>query len=620
MSGFIKFVPRKFLDTYDNIIDYIHYAFSLNARTIDVRNNTITETTEVDPDIKESVQYYRVNEYGRPIHSASNWLNMFNKHGKIYSFFMPYTHMQCNQTVDNIMISDVNETLESQADNAAKKSIKNNLLDNNDESIEVESDGKLKLDESSQGINYNDCNFMLKVGVMERINNIGKGITVKSSDSNNKKGKIMKKKEYTIDLREIPEGRDKILFENFISIPPDLEDYVKANDKQGKRKDLPICYLVSNGNHSYLFIQTLNGNVFVIGFGPLTESTDYNNNAVIEDGESTNNIPLPGRVDGVDRYYTEASPDLNINDNWLSYVCFLDKKILENLKNMLKSTTLIKFTTVNDNLTGSVSICFFKSTAKEPKSDNNYSYSYKHNCLGWVQRMLGIEIPVTEGNPIKIGRDSGITRTSHENVPYLLNSLSPQAIKAIEDAHRTGGSKALYDVIKNIQEGETPYGIQSFFSEEQPDPLIKRFTMQNIRELFLSKNAESINNFIKFINNPNNTAIIEQLNKIFTIDQNNNIIFNPNVNDYKFTKEELRQIFTSNELNKIFLFKPDVLREIFSLENKSMKEEVKEIFGPENYAAIFPSVSNKRKRGGKRTKAKSKRNKPKKKTLRRRKN
>lgn len=194
MSGFIKFVPRKFLDTYDNIIDYIHYAFSLNARTIDVRNNTITETTEVDPDIKESVQYYRVNEYGRPIHSASNWLNMFNKHGKIYSFFMPYTHMQCNQTVDNIMISDVNETLESQADNAAKKSIKNNLLDNNDESIEVESDGKLKLDESSQGINYNDCNFMLEVGVMERINNIGKGITVKSSDSNNKKGKIMKKK------------------------------------------------------------------------------------------------------------------------------------------------------------------------------------------------------------------------------------------------------------------------------------------------------------------------------------------------------------------------------------------------------------------------------------------
>ena len=199
-----------------------------------------------------------------------------------------------------------------------------------------------------------------------------------------------------------------------------------------------------------------------------------------------------------------------------------------------------------------------------------------------------------------------------KNIPSNLKPLPPKVLEFIEEAHRTGCSNRLYDVIKNIQTTYTPGGVQNFFSTDEPHKLKKHFTLQNIRELFLLKHGKTITVYI-----------IKQLSKIFIIDENN-ILFNPKVQDYEFTKEELNQIFTSNNLNEIFSFNPEVLRQIFTRENKCMPEQVKEIFG-DKYAEIFPSVGDKLKRGGtksksKRNKAKSKRNKAKKKTLRRRKN
>ena len=641
MSGFItNIVPRKFLDTYDNIMNYINNAFYPPIAPPAGTNNKIIETSQVVPSIQDLVEYSRENKYRRIIRSASNWLEIF-RNREIISFFGPYQHMVCYNKYSVDMITAVNHQLEKRADKVAnrKHSTIFNWLSNdgtnndtNPEPINKELDEVLIQDESIKGINSNDCIFKLSRLAMKKMElYIGRGITVKSQPrvksqtSSTKKKKTTietKEKEYTIDLRKIDDEKDKNFFENFISIPPDVEKYVCDNDKPGNRKDLPICYLGTNSNHSYLFIQMPDGRVFVIGRGFLTYKTDYQGNKLPENDDSRDDTPLPGQVFGIDDYYTEASPDLNISDNWLSYVCFLDTKILENLKQMLKSTTLIKFTTVDDYLTGSVNLSFFESTAQ---GHNDYSYSYKNNCLGWVQQMLDIKIPVTEGNPIEIEEASAIKRTTHENVPYLLNSLSPGAINAIEKAHRTGCSNTLYNVIRDIQETETSsYGVQPLFNEDEPHPLIKHFTKQNIRELFSNPRQNLITG-----------DIIKQLSKIFIIDDKNNILFNTKVQDYEFTKEELNQIFTSNKLNEIFLFRPKVLQQIFSRENKCMPEQVKEIFG-DRYEEIFgdryeeiippekPDLKKQRKGGNKaksrKSKVKSRKNKPKKKTLRRRKN
>lgn len=269
MSGFStnivqNIVQRKLVDTYNNILEYIREAFYLSIAKPAGTNNKIIETREVESGIQDSVKYVRKHRYPI-IHSASNWLELF-RNREIISFFMPYEHMECYNKYGHDMITAVNYQLEKQADQVANRK-KSTIFDmfsnngtNNDADPEPMNEGLIQ-DESIKGINSNDCIFQLSRLVMEKMNlYIDKGITVKSQPSNTKKRKrTIEEKEYTINLPEInkeinKEEHDKgykNFFENFISIPPDVEKYVLDNDKPGNRKDLPICYLGTNSNHSF---------------------------------------------------------------------------------------------------------------------------------------------------------------------------------------------------------------------------------------------------------------------------------------------------------------------------------------------------------------------------------
>ena len=103
---------------------------------------------------------------------------------------------------------------------------------------------------------------------------------------------------------------------------------------------------------------------YVIGFAPLTYNYYYDDNRV--DKTSLPSYPeFPGIMFGIDPYYiTEGSAELDFVSNWATTIGYITPTILDRIKNMLKSVTLIKFTTRNDFIIGSVDVCFFESTAK----------------------------------------------------------------------------------------------------------------------------------------------------------------------------------------------------------------------------------------------------------------
>jgi hypothetical protein len=262
-------------------------------------------------------------------------------------------------------------------------------------------------------------------------------------------------KYYTIDLRNITDDNDKEFFKKFATIPPGLENYVNDTYTYKKYEDLPTYCLVSNEIHSSLYLNIPGGIQYVIGFAPLTYNTYYNGDSVKDtyyNGDSVKDTykqwypEYPGRMYGIDPNYTPE--DSAEESNWITAIGYITPEILERIKTMLESATLIKFKTIDNCIVDGVDACFFASTAKD---SNNFSYRSKFNCFGMISYILGFTLDESNYRSFYISNDK-------ENPPLYLKSL-PHNI--LLNFMNSSNAEQQFNIIREIQLSHTLYNYQA---------------------------------------------------------------------------------------------------------------------------------------------------------------
>jgi hypothetical protein len=165
---------------------------------------------------------------------------------------------------------------------------------------------------------------------------------------------------------------------------------------------------------------------------------------------------------GVDEYYMEEIEYGN-KSNWITAIGYITPEILDRIKTMLESATVIKFKTIDNCIVGGVNVCFFESTAKEPKEENNFSYRSNFNCFGMLSYILGFIL--NEANYRAFYKSD-----EKDYPPTYLKPLPNRIINAfMKSPKESPNSDKLFETIRNTQLYYTFYNYQESIFGKPPN-------------------------------------------------------------------------------------------------------------------------------------------------------